>query len=129
MQYELTIAGNHVDPKGNPIPYYRMTQASKWEDPAAKRYLAWKKYVQQCWLEKFHRYPQFGAGRYRLDVTCYFTTTKNGGNCSHGDPENVRKGVQDALFAQDQHVVGSVDYHHVQGNDRPRVVIVVSEAG
>lgn len=108
MRYELQICGNHIDPKGNPVPYYRMTQSSKWADPAAKRYLSWKRYVQQCWLEKFHRPPCFTDDRHRLDVTCFFLGAK--GNCTHGDPENVRKGIQDSLFAQDKHIVGSVDY-------------------
>jgi len=106
--YELTIRGNQEDPKyGNPIPYCRMTQRSKFKSKTAKRYLAWKEYVQECWLEAFGKGSNFPSGGcYRLNVDCYFRSE------NHGDPENVRKGIQDALFADDKHVWGTVRFYH-----------------
>jgi len=105
--WELTIRGNQEDPKqGNPIPYERTTQGSHW-DPRKKRYAAWKRYVVGCWLEQFGDIPKFKNGSsYRLDVDCFFK------NETHGDPENVRKGIQDSLFLNDKHVWGSVRYWH-----------------
>jgi len=104
--WNLVIMGNHDTSHGNPIPYERMTQKTKWL-ARNKRYFRWKQYILQCWLEKYHRYPDFAPGdTYRLDVICYF----KGEN--HADPENVRKGVQDALFSNDKHIWGLVGFRH-----------------
>ena len=45
-------------------------------------------------------------GYYRLDVTCFFVGE------NHGDPGNVRKGIEDSLFevAGDKHVWGMVAF-------------------
>jgi len=104
--WSLTIQGNQEDSNGNPIPYERMTQRSKFL-PRNKRYSSWKRYIIGSWMEKFHRAPDFDPGEtYRLDVICYF----KGEN--HGDPENIRKGVQDALFSNDKHIWGLVGFGH-----------------
>jgi Holliday junction resolvase RusA-like endonuclease len=127
----LEIRGNHLDPQGNAIPYERMTTRSKWADPRALRYIAWKSFIQtQWWLQTGKKLPHKKNARYRLDVICYFKTGKKAGTCStHADPENVRKGIQDALFhvAGDKHVVGLVDCFHVERD--PKVVITVGEEG
>ncbi len=55
----------------------------------------------------------------RVDVHCYFASG------THADPENVRKGIVDALFpGGDKHVYG---YHHHPLYDPadPRVVVEV----
>ena len=60
----------------------------------------------------------------RLDIWCYFPA----GN--HSDPENVRKGIVDALFKHreggDKYVYG---YHHHPLYDpvRPRVEVAISQ--
>ena len=117
--YILEIRGNQEDPlKGNPIPCARMTQRSKWSK-AARRYLAWKKYVVGCWIEKFGERPFFPPDRYyRLNVEIVFRGER------HGDPTNIRRGVEDALFSQDKHVSGNVEFEHGQ---KPGVVIEVIE--
>lgn len=56
----------------------------------------------------------------RLDIWCYFPA----GN--HSDPENVRKGIVDALFpAGDKYVYG---YHHhpLYDADNPRVEVEIT---
>lgn len=56
----------------------------------------------------------------RVDVTCYFP------NGTHADPENVRKGIVDALFpGGDKHVYG---YHHFPQYDPadPRVLVEIT---
>ncbi len=111
MNIHFFIPGNQEDPKGNPIPYHRTTQKSLW-DKQAKRYAAWKKYVQQCALEAGLDIRKLQKNQtYSLDVMCWFTDE------THGDPENVRKGVQDALFeiAGDKHVFGAVYFAHIPG--------------
>jgi len=124
--WDLVIYGNQEDPKeGNPIPYYRMTQKSKWKDKYAKRYNAWKKYVQQCWLEKFGKYPDFEpTGTYQLNVFCHFMAYGPDVHDGHGDPDNIRKGIQDALFESDCHIWGTVYFTH---DTIPGVSIEVKE--
>lgn len=121
MRYELEIIGNQEDPKnGNPIPYERMTQRGKWKNRRAQRYLAWKKYVQECWLEKYGRFLKYdGSESIRLDVTCLF----RGEN--HGDPDNIYKGIADALFANDKHVFGRINFAHCTDRPGVRIEIVI----
>ena len=102
------VPGNQENPKGNPIPYHRMTQRSKWTK-AAQRYLAYKNYIVKYALKAGLRIEKLTRnGTYELNVVCMF----HGEN--HGDPENVRKGIQDALFqiAGDKHVWGMVTFVH-----------------
>jgi len=123
MSWQLWISGNQEDPvHGNPIPWEAMSQRSKWVNRRAKRYIAWKTYIQQCWLEKFGRAPSWDGRRiYRLDVHCVFkhpgTDYTKSDWCSHGDPTNLRKAVEDAIFgkytgANDKHVWGEVTFDH-----------------
>lgn len=125
MNVVFFIAGNHEDPKnGNPIGYYRMTQRSKHVDPAAKRYQAWQRYVQQLALEAGLRFAKLQKnGTYELNVICWFKDQP--GTCRHADPENVRKGIQDALFqgAGDQHVWGMVMFYCSTSNPGAGVVL------
>mgnify|MGYP001583581100 CR=1 FL=1 len=114
MIYRFEIRGNQENPKGNPIPYHRTTQRAKWKDPAARRYAAWKKFVQQHALEAGLNIAKLKKnGDYRLDVTCFFVGE------AHGDPGNIRKGVEDSLFeiAGDKHVWGMVDFAHASKAD------------
>lgn len=119
----LRIEGNHEDPHGNAVPYYRMTQSSKYFDPQAKRYLAWQEFVRQQWQIQIGKpLPSERNGFYGLDVTCMFIRSAEG-RCAHADPENVRKGIQDALFGcGDQHVYGSVDIVHAK---HPCVIVKI----
>ena len=109
LDFSLFIPGNQENPKtGNPIPYHRMTQRSKWTK-AAQRYLAYKNYIVRHALEaglKINKLTPNGV--YELDVVCHFRSE------NHGDPENIRKGIQDALFqiAGDKHVWGMVAFVH-----------------
>jgi len=52
-------------------------------------------------------------------VKCFFVGE------GHGDPENVRKGIQDALFAYgDKHVIGNIEpIEHVTHGPRVEVRI------
>jgi hypothetical protein len=97
-----------------------MTRRSKYKDPRALRYKAWKVYVLKCFSEQTRQaFPCEPDGHYRLDVACYFVGE------NHADPENVRKGIQDALFAYgDKHVFGLIyPVEHVEENPRVEVII------
>jgi hypothetical protein len=114
------IRGAHDDPKANAVPYERMTRRSKYKDPRALRYKAWKIYVLKCFSEQTRQaFPCEPDGQYRLDVKCFFVGE------NHADPENVRKGIQDALFAYgDKHVFGLIyPVKHVEENPRVEVII------
>jgi hypothetical protein len=115
----FVIKGNHEDPNGNAVPYERMTQRSKRTDSRALRYQAWKVYMLQCFTEQTrHGFPCEPNGGYRLDVKCYFVGE------GHADPENVRKGIQDAMFPYgDKHVTGKVEMEHVASFARVEVAI------
>jgi hypothetical protein len=119
----FVIRGNHEDPNGNPVPYERMTQRSKGLDPTALRYKRWKIYVLQCWTLQLRRnFPCDPDGYYRLDAKCFFVGHR------HADPDNVRKGIQDALFVfGDKRVTGSVDFDYVEAG--PRVEVRVDKLG
>lgn len=123
-QFPVTfmIEGSIDDTEGNPVPYERMTQRGKFKDPRDARYLAWLTYVRQCWMVQVgQELPQERDGHYRLDVHCYFAGER------HADPDNVRKGIQDALFGGcgDKHVTGEVTCQHVTRS--PHVTVCVDK--
>ncbi|MFB9995138.1 RusA family crossover junction endodeoxyribonuclease [Deinococcus oregonensis] len=82
-------------------------------------YNAWKDYVRESVSGPLPAPTQ--AAPVRVDVWCYFQ------NGTHNDPENVRKGIVDALFpAGDKYVYG---YHHFPQYDakNPRVELSISQ--
>ena len=144
MKLMFVIEGNHENKKGNPIPYLRMTQneikllkipdeklmdsgiKKKW---GIRRYLNWKKYVEVY----LYFYSRIGGRKARkeeieriinqdkvkLDCMIYFANKK------HGDPDNIRKGIQDSIFGNDKHVVGCVDYDY--DSVKPRVEVSIKK--
>ena len=119
LELRFLVPGNQENPEGNPIPYHRMTQRSKWTK-AAQRYLAYKNYVVRHALEAGLKIDKLTRnGCYQLDVICLFHSE------NHGDPENIRKGIQDALFqvAGDKHVWGQVTF--ADGANNPGVHVLI----
>jgi len=118
---KLVIPGNFESLRGNPIPYVRMTQRSKFVSRQARRYLMWKKYVQAAALTqarpKFLNHLVDGAKKTWVDCMIYFADGR------HGDPDNIRKGILDALFEDDRHVAGNVDFDY--DAESPRVEVVI----
>jgi len=117
----FVIRGNHEDPNGNAVPYERMTQRSKIMDPRALRYKNWKLFVLQCYTQQTRQgFPCEPDGYYRLDVRCFFVGE------NHADPENVRKGIQDALFVYgDKHIFGMI--HPVEHVEFPCVEVTIDK--
>jgi len=121
MQIHFILNGNQEDPLGNPIPYVRSTRDALWR-AEGKRYAAWKHYVRAAYLAAAASKGFLSAQeimhlnvagvkpitlergqRARMDLTIYW---KNG---AHGDPDNIWKGIADALFKNDRNVDGSFE--------------------
>lgn len=135
-QITFTIPGNHEDPQGNPIPKIKKTAHQYWT-PQAQRYAAWKNYVVKC----FHN-TLVGPGKLipneimlvggakpitlgkdqeaRLDIMIWWANEK------HADPESIFGSIADALFTNDKHVRGKIDFKHTEtGKGRTIVSIAI----
>ena len=133
FEIEFLIKGNQEDPTGNPLGYTRTTQASKW-NPKYQRYCKWKNYVvSKCMtgMPKIGGFSstiiadQSGDGKIQT-ISAGVPFTKNyypfiiqksnvimdvrikWANERRADPDNVFKGIADALFKDDKNVYGSV---------------------
>jgi len=120
---EFTLVGNQSDKAGNPIPYHRTTQASFWNKDS-KRYNAWKQFVrQEYWLQtakKISGHKPFNkAFKGKVEVYIEFK------NESHADPDNIAKGILDALFENDKHV--DITTSHTCKNKAGKVIIKIYE--
>lgn len=120
MNVKFTIYGNQDNPKGNPVPYTRVVGRALWVR-GAKRYAEWKAYVQSCFftavdqetrklLKAGNRQIRYGKPielpahtDARMDLKIFWA------NGSHGDPDNVFKGIADALFVNDKNLDGSFE--------------------
>lgn len=117
---------------GDPVPYLRMTQGQvklmripdhklRMDGLRVKTrirsYLAYKRRVYAASLDKpINRNPR---EKVFLNAMIYFANRK------HGDPENIRKGCQDAIYINDRMVAGSVDFAYDPKN--PRVEIEIEQ--
>ena len=139
MEIRFTIEGNHASQDGNPVPYLRLTQNElrllripAWKAritgkrTRVQRYMDWKEYVYLCFLkacqenkvspEEFFRHIS-RAQKVRLDCIVHFKDRR------HGDPENVRKGISDAIFQDDRKVIGFYDFDY---SSKPGVEVKIS---
>lgn len=133
-QITFTIYGNQENGKGNPIPYLRSTQASQFS-PQAKRYNAWKDFVRASYFDAVNpktviKREDFGRMHDMLQkkpitetVKARVSTFIHFGNETHADPDNVAKGILDALFKNDKHV--DVHTDHVCGASQPGVKVTI----
>lgn len=121
---------------GDPVPYTRMTQrqVKLMRIPRAmvndnmltlydkiSRYFTWKQQAQWIAIEAESKsnlkYPRSPKEKVYLNVEVFFR------NKRHADPENIRKGLQDALFIQDKLVAGSIDFGYDSENPRCKIEI------
>ena len=118
MEIQFTIKGNQDDSNANPIPYKRSTQNIKWREDV-KRYEAWKKHVRDSLIawdfkdesllrnlarnQLTYRKPLAleKNQKARMSIIIYWAKE------NHGDPDNIWKGIADALFTNDKNVDGS----------------------
>jgi hypothetical protein len=138
MNICFTVLGNQEGEKKNPVPYTRMTQKGKFK-PRAQKYLKYQQYVVGAFLDHMQHCRCFSriekqAMLLRCAQTKFPLTAdrKTEVNCmiyfkdrNHGDPENVRKGIIDALFKDDKKVIGYCNYDY---DEQPRVEIEISHA-
>jgi Holliday junction resolvase RusA-like endonuclease len=140
IYYDFVIEGNQEKKHGNPMPYFRRTQGSLWSK-GAQRYAAWVQYVRrECYMqttlrEKWempsgrskqfryaHPFELLPMQKARMDIVIYFADE------AHADPDNIFKGLADALFKNDKHLVHSTDYvHDPERNGRVAVNITIME--
>jgi len=119
---------------GNPVPCKRATQKKAesvaWskskETLDYKKYLDWKKHIRSCFIDYFDEPPEniFEKNKkYYVHVMIYYK------NRTGGDPDNIGKGVKDAIFAKplnDKYCADSNDFSFEE-SDNPRVEITIRE--
>lgn len=109
----------------NPIPYKRTTQKQKYSDKGYHRYQRWKNLIVSEFVRKFKVYPSKVfklKQKYYVHILVYYK------DMTHGDTDNVFKGVLDAIFDKplnDKYICGSMDYFYNKEN--PRVEIKFCE--
>lgn len=124
---KFTIKGNPDDIEGNPVPYVRVVGRALWL-PRAKKYHAWKQYVREI----FHReYPEYPLGEEqplttKASVQALLAINIYWADGVHADPDNIFKGLADALFKNDKFLDGSFQSHHASdGKGRVEVEIYI----
>lgn len=116
IQYSFVVLGNPGNEFGNPQPYFRQTQNSKWS-PEAKRYHDWQMHVAQSFViqaeldDKTRREVAISMVQNlrplnipdghtaELNVDIWVVDEK------HADADNIFKGILDSLFVNDKKVV------------------------
>ena len=134
-KFSFTIHGNHKSNTGNPVPYTRVTQGTKFTDKAMS-YASWKEHVKGSFLaycvdQKYLNHKDFKALLYALPdmkpivkskKKCHMSIMITFVDDTHGDSDNVFKGIADALFQNDKYLSGSFDYQY---GEKGKVDIVI----
>lgn len=132
----FTVFGNQEDPKGNPVPYTRMTRGSKWNERAQK-YLEWKERVIAAYEKQvktdnalltrttYRSKPIKLHDKQRAQVWV-FIEWKDG---THADGDNVLKGILDALFVNDKQVTEGHFYSQMSRDRQGSVRVVIEIIG
>ena len=114
--------GGRPDPskplKPKLVGYYTKGKVPNWS--RMQEYHAWKDHVR-AQVQGELPVPTREAP-VRVDVTCWFPT--RGGS----DPENVRKGIVDALFPDGDRWVYGYHHHPLHDPANPRVEVVITRA-
>ena len=132
----LVINGNQDDIYGNPVPYVRVVKRALWL-PEAKRYNGWKSFVRRVFYKGYPEYLMRAANtlltdlqplttnsgeKARMDIRIFF---RNG---IHGDPDNIFKGIADALFKNDKFLDGSFETNYSpDGKGRVEIDITLAK--
>jgi hypothetical protein len=118
---------------GQPVPYTRTTQKSKFVSKQWKRYAEYKTKIVGAFLESFkdvnekHKYwknyLQYSKP-IKNDSKCYILSVAYFSNKRHGDPDNCCvKSVNDSLFVSDKYVSGAFDFNYDKDNPRLEIMI------
>lgn len=109
----------------NPVPYKRTTQKQKYVDSDYKKYQAYKSKIITAFENRTGKLPHQlleKGKKYYVFVTAHYKDK------THGDTDNVAKGVNDALFAKplsDKYIAGAYDYFYTE--HKPRLEITIRE--
>ena len=128
LVYEFEIVGLEY----NPVPYKRTTQKMKFTKDY-KKYLEWKTLLADAFCtanpkapkriirrgKNWHAVPELCGAYFVETIAIYKDKT-------HGDTDNVAKGVLDALFKNDKYVSGSYSYEYA---DKGGIKVKIYEAG
>lgn len=124
----FTIKGNQEDITGNPLPYIRVVGRALWL-PNAKKYHAWKEYVRSIF---FRNYPEYSSAeshplttkiseRAQMSIKIYWA------HGVHADPDNVFKGLADAVFKNDKFLDGAFESQYaLDGRGKIEVEITLN---
>lgn len=116
LKYIFRIHGNQEDAKGNPIPFQRVL-AHKMRK-ASVRYMHWQQYVKAEFLSSLQFVDSRFIGKHPIvlekDQKARVDIIIGWANETHGDCDNVFKGICDALFENDKHLEGSFTYIHTE---------------
>lgn len=117
---------------GHPVPYLRMTQGQvklcripDWKLSPSQlkkkgqliRYFEWKEYVDLCAIKAKVEFDRAPKEKKFMDLVIFFK------NKVHGDPDNIFKGIADALFSDDKYIAGSFDFFYDKENPRVEIKI------
>lgn len=139
IEIAFTLHGNHEDRNGNPLPKLRMTGPQQWR-PEAKRYAAWKTFVQIALVEELNRRHPPAAREAAKNIALLGKPLALGDrgarmdlkirwrNGAHGDPENIFGSIADALFYNDKHLAGSFEFEYSsEGKGSVDILLTISE--
>ena len=125
----FTIKGNQEDIEGNPLPYVRVVGRALWL-PGAKKYHAWKEYVRSVF---YRNYPEFSSVDQvqplttKISERAYMAIRIHWVNGVHADPDNVFKGLADAIFKNDKFLDGSFESRYApDGKGKVEVEITLN---
>jgi len=112
-QYEnfyIEITGNTRNKSGNPIPYTR-TLSHAWRGDAI-RYHEWQQLVRAEFVKRYPRRARYDFKKGNLKTPLDTGSRQIKANCeitykdkTHGDADNIIKGMLDALLENDKYVM------------------------
>jgi Holliday junction resolvase RusA-like endonuclease len=130
---QFTIKGNPDDWHGNPVPYVRVVGRALWL-PVARKYAAWKSYVRKSFFAEYPAYVMYDGNKLLTDTPPFITKASEKArmdikifwmNGLHADPDNVFKGIADALFKNDKFLDGSFESDYAT-DSRGRVEVSIT---
>ena len=114
---------------GDPVGYYAQGKSPNWTRLNA--YICWKAMVQKAAMMQGVKLPLAASREWPLWIhtSAWFRTSV------HADPENIRKGISDALFYAGKGERGSADKYTggsfeapLYDPDNPRVEVTILDA-
>jgi len=119
--------------EGQPVPYTRTTQKQKWVDKRWQKYIDYRAKIQVAFFKSVETHPMkkyFATSMVTKnkpldtkETKIYVSIKMFFANRQHGDPDNIMKGILDALFVSDKYCAGTFDFEY--DKDAPRVEVKI----